>query len=130
MIEKHNFKDFLPGMAKKLTCEGWENFLFSEIIKEYTLYEEQFKTKKVEIQDITSLEELILWDRPQSESENGKKKRNIIVFNPENIDEITVNIKFSFKGPINSLNKKFVNLQKNFNHIPMSFQKVTLYKLR
>lgn len=107
-------KIFLPSMAKKLTCEGWENFLFSEIIKEYTLYEEQFKTKKVEIQDITSLEELILWDRPQSDSENGKKKRNIIVFNPENIDEITVNIKFSFKGPINSLNKKFVNLQRKF----------------
>ncbi|WP_375105969.1 DNA phosphorothioation-dependent restriction protein DptH [Lysinibacillus fusiformis] len=107
-------KYFKAEDAKQLMEEDWESISFSRVFKAHEEYNKSVKTKKVTIETITGLEETIIWDRALSESASGKRKRNIIIFNSEQKDVVSINIKFAFQGAVKTLNKQFIVMQKKF----------------
>lgn len=107
-------KYFKAEDAKQLIEDDWESIPFSRVFKAHEEYNKSVKNKKIMIETITGLEETIIWDRALSESASGKRKRNIIIFNPEQKDVVSIKIKFAFQGAIKTLNKQYLEMQKKF----------------
>lgn len=101
-------KKFTSKMREKLEKENWYEYLFPEIINSH---EEQKKKNntKLEIKSIASKEGLEIWNKPLKETKAGGKKRHIIIFNPEKLDSINLNVSFLIEGGhVNNLQKKYI----------------------
>ena len=64
----------------------------------------------------TSKEGLIYWERPSAHTVAGKRKRNIIVFNDDGLENITLKFEFDSdlnRGFLDKNSKKFCNISKN-----------------
>lgn len=101
-------KKFNPDYVKKLMDDDWESNTFTDIQKEHQKYTVVNKNVKVVYENVTMENGLTVWDRPVSDSAAGKRKRHIIIFNPEKLDEVTLIAKFHLEGAARSLNKEFL----------------------
>lgn len=98
----HKFQGDIPSSLEKFldekgvenlsNTENWEEIDFSQV---KTSIENKKKTKKVQYEgyELFNIEEENFWDKPEKETEAGKRKRRIIVFNP---NKETL-LKFAFK---------------------------------
>ncbi|MCA0172965.1 DNA phosphorothioation-dependent restriction protein DptH [Bacillus sp. RAR_GA_16] len=107
-------KKFTSEFANRLYQEGWEDKPYSDIKKDHLKYLETVKDAKIEFKGITVEKGVEIWDRPQRETAAGKRKRHIILFNEQQLDEINLQISFSLTGKITSLSKDFAKLQKAY----------------
>ena len=109
-------RKFTSEFANKLYQEDWEDKPYSDIKKDHMKYLETVKDAKVEFKGITVDKGVEIWDRPQRDTAAGKRKRHIILFNEQQLDEINLQISFSLTGKITSLGKDFAKLQKAYTN--------------
>ncbi|WP_043931895.1 DNA phosphorothioation-dependent restriction protein DptH [Bacillus sp. EB01] len=103
-------KKFKPDGAKELISEDWKDQIFPKVFNSIVV-----PTKKsVEINTLSIDGKLKFWDKPQSESAAGKRKRNIIIFNPDQKDEIEISASFNLSKDIKSLNSEYSKVPKEF----------------
>lgn len=107
-------KKFSSEGAKELIGENWTTTLFSKVHKFNEDYIKQTKNTKVELTSIKVLEKLKYWDKPQKESATGKRKRHIVIFNPEQNSEIEFQASFSIVGKDKSLSSGFLKVPNSF----------------
>jgi len=99
----HKFQADVPTALEKFLDEKgvdlvsdfktWEELDFSTI---KTSIENKKKTKKVTFEgyDLFNIEQEDFWDKPNQETAAGKRKRRIIIFNPNNETKLQFSIKF------------------------------------
>ena len=95
-----------PGV-KLLSEENWQSAKWKDVKKYKDAYDQQKKPLNyIENPDPvkTSENNLTFWERPNSYNSDGRRKRNIIVFNDNSSSEVS--LKFSFDR---TLNNKFLN---------------------
>ncbi|MFF5996524.1 DNA phosphorothioation-dependent restriction protein DptH [Lysinibacillus sp. KU-BSD001] len=102
-------KKFNADFAKKMQEEGWEIKPYTEIQKEHKKFIEHNKAVKVTYEKVSADNGLVVWDKPKSDSAAGKRKRNIIVFNPMKEQEVKLVIKFELEGAAKTLRKEFLS---------------------
>lgn len=103
-------KRFKPEAARELIKEDWKEKVFPEVIRSKLVIEK----KQVELISLTIDKKLKYWDKPQSETAAGKRKRNIIIFNPEQREEIQLQAGFLLSNDIKSLNSDFLTIPKHY----------------
>lgn len=115
--EEHLQKHFTSEGAKMLQKENWEETFFSEVNKDHINYMRENKSSKVSYMDIKSSDQLVVWDRALGDSSSQKRKRQILVFNPELKEEIYLIAKFTLEGKIKSLKSEFISQGKGVSPI-------------
>ncbi|WP_404448094.1 DNA phosphorothioation-dependent restriction protein DptH [Sutcliffiella horikoshii] len=103
---------FVLEGSKALFEEGWEQTLYPKVKKFHDDFNANKKKAKVDFTEIKVSNKLIVWNRTLSEKGTGKRKRHFIIFNPDNKDDIEVQLSFSFSGSVKSLVKDFFKVQK------------------
>jgi DNA phosphorothioation-dependent restriction protein DptH len=107
-------KKFLPEHSRELKDEEWKEVPFPKILKYHEDYKKITKKKKVDYDSIKVSDKLKCWDKPSSESSAGKRKRNIIVFNPDGNEQVEIQLSFTFSGNVKSLSSEFLTIQDQF----------------
>jgi DNA phosphorothioation-dependent restriction protein DptH len=107
-------KMFSPKGASDLNDDDWTNTPYSRVHKFREEYIDTVKGKKVELQTIKSTEKLTLWNRPHKETKAGERKRHVIIFNPDQLDEVNIQASFLLSGGIKSLAQDFLTIQNQF----------------
>ena len=125
--EEHLQKHFTGDGAKMLQKDQWEETPFAEVNKAHINYLRENKSSKVNYVDIKSTDQLIVWDRPLGDSSAQKRKRQILVFNPELKDEINLVAKFNLEGKIKSLKKDFISQGKGVNEIKVDVKTTNIH---
>lgn len=101
---------FSPQGVNKLKTEDWNKLSFSEVYRFHEDFNKQNKKTKIVLKEITVKNGLAHWDRPQSETAAGKRKRHIIVFNPNNLEQIELQASFNIFGGVKSLSDQFLTV--------------------
>ncbi|WP_181505016.1 DNA phosphorothioation-dependent restriction protein DptH, partial [Methanococcus maripaludis] len=94
--------DYFEGdsVIKNLKKQDWKDLSFSEISRSRSEKEKKKIIKYIEPNIKKTQEGLIYWERAENEkTKAGRRKRNIIVFNPDSIG--TATISFEFESLIN-----------------------------
>ena len=119
-------KMFSPQGAKHLKGDEWQETSFSTVNKFHKDYIFGLKDIKVAYKNFSLQKGIEVWDRSVTETASGKRKRNIIIFNPEAISEIEFRIDFELQGKITRMdaahlthdikdeNKLNLNVGKNY----------------
>lgn len=84
-------KDFDQKGVSLLKRDNWEYVEYKDV-KISKENNENFK--KIELKNITVDNNLAIWNRPDGYTEATKRKRNIIVFNKDKVDNIYLNLEF------------------------------------
>ncbi|MEH7158959.1 DNA phosphorothioation-dependent restriction protein DptH [Neobacillus drentensis] len=103
-------KKFLPEHTREIKDDEWKEVPFSKILKYHEDFKKNTKKKRVDYDSLKVLDKLKWWDKPSSESSAGKRKRNIIVFNPDNKEQVELQLSFSFSGNVKSLSTDFLTV--------------------
>ncbi|GAA0503179.1 hypothetical protein GCM10008986_33520 [Salinibacillus aidingensis] len=112
-LDKEDLENkFSPEGAKVLEKEDWKDNLFAKVDKFHTDYKEINKRLKVEFESLKIAQKLKYWDKPSKETTAGKRKRHIVIFNPDHVEEITVQATFNLVGNIKSLSSNFLKVSK------------------
>lgn len=104
-------KRFTNDGIRLLTQEDWSDVSYTTLLKDRQKFEEINSKQKVVLETVTSDSDLLIWNRENGKTTAAKRKRNIIVFNPDNKEEITLIAKFNLEGAVRSLNKNDVKLR-------------------
>ena len=115
--EEELHKRFLPDGAKELFKKEWKETTFSRVYKLHEEYKKSNKKKKVELLDVKCTNKLDLWNKPHNENAAGMRKRHILVFNPEGLNEVELQLSFGFGGNIKSLSSNYLTVSKQFDHL-------------
>ena len=84
-------KDFDAKGIGLLKEDDWKDVDYKEI----KLSQERKKEEKIaELQDITPIDSFVMWDRAEGESKAKLRKRNIIIFNKDKLENLNFEIKF------------------------------------
>jgi DNA phosphorothioation-dependent restriction protein DptH len=110
-------KKFLPEHTREIKDVEWKEVPFPKILKYHEDFKNNTKKKRVDYDSIKVLDKLKYWDKPSSESSAGKRKRNIIVFNPDAKEQIEIQFSFTFSGNVKSLSSTFLTV-----HDPLKTQ--------
>lgn len=101
---------FSPQGAKQLKGEEWKETPFSTVNKFHNDYIKKLKDIKVIYKNFSVHKGIEVWDRSITESAAGKRKRNIIIFNPDSVSELDFRIDFELQGKINKMDAAFLTL--------------------
>lgn len=113
--------------SKQLITEGWQEQLFPDVYKYHEEHLRNIKKGKVEFNEIKISNKLKYWDKPLSEKGSGKRKRHIVIFNPERHEQVEIQLSFNMSGSIKSLNKDFFKFpKKTSNSITYDVKKLNL----
>ncbi|MGI8368624.1 DNA phosphorothioation-dependent restriction protein DptH [Priestia megaterium] len=108
-------KQFSPEGANELIKEEWRELPFSRVYKFNEDYRKLNKKKKIDLIGLKVNHTIKPWDKPYKESNSGKRKRHIIVFNPEGKEEIELQASFSLDGNVKSLSSEFLKVPNAFS---------------
>ncbi|VXB16881.1 DNA phosphorothioation-dependent restriction protein DptH [Bacillus sp. 349Y] len=109
-------KKFLPNGVKELKSEDWMEVSFPKVHKLHEEFIDTINNKKVDLHDMKAIHKLPLWNKPHKETKAGQRKRHIIVFNPEQLDEVNLHAHFEMQG-VKSLSKNFLTVQNQFKTV-------------
>ena len=119
-------KKFSPKGVKELLKDNWEALPYSTVLK----YHEDLKSskrKKVKFLELTIKEKLSFWDKPASETAAGRRKRHIIIFNPEMKEKIELQFSFDIEGD-KSLSSDFLKIDKSSKkHLNVQVKLTNIY---
>jgi DNA phosphorothioation-dependent restriction protein DptH len=104
-------KRFTAEGAKVLFDDDWKDNLFTKVHK----LKAKPSTKKVDLLEVKVNNKLIFWDKPHKESATGKRKRHIVIFNPDGLEEIEFQASFNLTGEIKSLSEDFIRVPNQFS---------------
>jgi DNA phosphorothioation-dependent restriction protein DptH len=104
-------KRFTAEGAKVLFDDDWKDNLFTKVHK----LKAKPSTKKVDLLEIKISNKLKYWDKPHKESAAGKRKRHIVIFNPDGLEEIEFQASFNLTGDIKSLTGDFIKVPNQFS---------------
>ena len=107
-----NFEDFESKIEKKFDKKGikeltknHENWKDSDYKILYQSMEEyNKKTGKLKYLESVVSNNLVYWEKPEKDTSAGRRKRHLIIFNTEAVDDVSVTFKFDKR-----LNRKFLN---------------------
>ncbi|WP_102345887.1 DNA phosphorothioation-dependent restriction protein DptH [Bacillus sp. Marseille-P3661] len=108
-------KRFSPDGAKELIAENWREVLFPKVHKFNEDFKKLNKKKKVDYTSLKAKDKLSIWDKPYRETAAGRRKRHIVIFNPEQKEEVELQISFSLSGNDKSLSSDFLKVAKIYN---------------
>ncbi len=100
-------KSFDDKGVNQLSQPNWYTTEYEEVRKSYENKKNTRKLEYIQNKKNFSLEGMPYWERPEGESSSKSRIRNIIVFNTENYEEITM--EFAFNDSIGKENIKSVN---------------------
>ncbi|MGL4912623.1 MAG: DNA phosphorothioation-dependent restriction protein DptH, partial [Romboutsia sp.] len=84
-------KDFDVKGIDLLKVDDWKDVVYKDI----KLSQERKRSEKIaELEDIVAIDSLTIWERAEGETKAKSKKRNIIIFNSDKLDNINFEIKF------------------------------------
>lgn len=107
-------KKFSPEGARELIGENWKDVLFPKVHKYHEDYKKIIKKKKIELHSLKVLDKLKYWDKPSKESASGKRKRYIVIFNPDGKDEVELQASFNLSGNVKSLSSEYLKIPNAF----------------
>lgn len=99
---------FSPQGAKHLKGEEWKETPFSTVNKFHDDYIKNLKDIKVIYKNFNVRKDIEIWDRSITETASGKRKRHIIIFNPDSASELDFRIDFELQGKINKMDATFL----------------------
>ncbi|MEN2256626.1 hypothetical protein AAIB48_02215 [Paraclostridium benzoelyticum] len=112
-------KDFDPKGVESLKRDSWKDVSYKDI----KISIENIKgTKKVKLESIKVSDNLVFWDKPEGESEARQRKRNIIIFNKDKLN--TVSLEFKFDIPVKRPDFKLDKKTQEYVNIAISKEKV------
>lgn len=103
-------KMFSPQGAKQLKSEEWQKTSFATVNKFHEDYLSGLKDIKLVYKNFKLPKGCELWDRSITETTAGKRKRNIIIFNPEGVSEVDFRIDFELQGKINKMDPAYLTV--------------------
>ncbi len=84
-------KDFDSKGIDLLKDDTWKNIDYKEI----KLSQERKRDEKIaQLEDIIPIDSLTMWDRAEGETKAKSRKRNIIIFNKDKLDNVNFEIQF------------------------------------
>lgn len=106
----------------KLKESNWSKLSFSEVYQYYKENQELNKEIHIKFEKLKSFNEGIeIWDKSLKETAAGKRKRQIILFNPNQFNKIEFQAIFTIAGGnVKSLINKFIKLKKNQDNLLLS----------
>lgn len=120
-------KKFSPVGAKELIGEEWKETLYQKVHKYHKEYRENNKKKKVDLDKLEVVDELIYWDKPFKETAAGQRKRLLIIFNPEGKEEVELQIAFNISANVKSLLSDFIKIPNSYtNQLKIDVKKTKL----
>ncbi|WP_419883513.1 DNA phosphorothioation-dependent restriction protein DptH [Peribacillus sp. B-H-3] len=102
-------KKFTLVGAKELAGNRWMENIYPKVQRE----EIGPKIDKVEISSITVSDKLKYWNKPHKDTAAGKRKRHVVIFNPDGKDEVQLQISFNLIGAVKSLSSEYLKLGKS-----------------
>lgn len=105
---------FSENGAKELIKEDWCNIPYSMVDKYYEDYIKENKQIKVTLENVKVEQNLILWNKALNEKAAGRRKRQIIIFNPDQLEEIDLTLSFNFTGNVSSLEEQYFRVPNQF----------------
>lgn len=119
-------KKFSDAGVKELSKDDWYNTTYSAVNKFRDDYIKQNKNIKVVLDELT-VKNIKHWDKPLNDRAAGQRKRQIVIFNPEQLDEIELTISFDFTGNVTSLDEEFLTVGKqSINHLEIDTKRKNL----
>ncbi|WP_188207540.1 DNA phosphorothioation-dependent restriction protein DptH [Alkalibacillus aidingensis] len=103
---------FSPLGVNQLEKEDWHQTLFPKVDRFHEEYKRLNKKLKVEVEELKVKDKLKYWDKPFNDNAAGKRKRHIVIFNPELLPEIEITTTFNLSGNISSLENSFLKIDK------------------
>ncbi|WP_077622435.1 DNA phosphorothioation-dependent restriction protein DptH [Sediminibacillus massiliensis] len=112
-LDKEDLENqFSPRGAGVLEKEDWQETDFPKVNQFHEEYKKLNKRLKVELESLTIKDKLTYWDKPLNENAAGKRKRHIVIFNPDNLEEIELTTSFLLSGNISGLNQDYLTVEK------------------
>ena len=105
---------FSPTGANELIAEDWMEMEFSKVFKHHSDFINLNKKTKVDLISVKVSDKLILWNKPLSEKAAGRRKRNIVIFNPDGNKEVEFQAGFSLVGNSKSLSSQYLKIPRQF----------------
>lgn len=109
-LEKH----FSPEGVNELIREEWRALPFSKVYKFNQDYKKANKKKKVDLLELKTNQKTKPWNKPYKESASGKRKRHIVIFNPDGKEKIELHASFSLEGNVKSLSSDYLKVPNPF----------------
>lgn len=112
-------RKFMPDLVKKFKSEEWNEVEFKEVFKSYEEKIAVVGKTKVELVEWQVRNNLKYWEKPLNEKSAGKRKKHIIIFNPEHQNNVELNFAFSITGSEQrSLSEKYLKIpsKQNLNY--------------
>lgn len=105
-------KKFSSQGVNKLKTEEWNEQSFSDVNRFHEEYKTMNKNTTIDLRGISVKNGLKYWDRAQKETTAaGKRKRHIVIFNPEQNDLVDFQASFTVSGGnVKSLSEEFLTL--------------------
>lgn len=106
-------KMYTDSGVARLKKEDWHEETYPTIHKEKEKFRKTQKSKKVVVDSLELLSDHAShWLRYPGETAAKRRQHMILIFNPQQLDELTMRIKFDWTGDITSLHSDFVNVRK------------------
>lgn len=102
---------FSPNGAKVLEKEDWKETIFSKVDNYHEEYKRLNKKLKIELESTKIKDKLKLWDKPFNEKVAGKRKRHMVIFNPDNLEELELTSSFILSGNITGLEQEYLKVE-------------------
>lgn len=133
--EANEFSNTEEQLQKYFTVDGaaimkkddWEEIPFTEVNKDHQKFLKENKSATVNYVEVKSENGELVWDRPSGDNTSKKRKRHIIVFNPEKAETITLVAKFETGGPIKSLSSDYVSQAKGVKEAQIDVKKSNIH---
>lgn len=93
-------KMFTEDMVKTLMGENWKQEKWSNLEKSLA---EIRQKRRLDYEGFSIKNKLTCWDKPDTNTAAGTRKRNIIIFNDKNLEKISLDFKFD-----DNLDRKFI----------------------
>ncbi|MGG1192869.1 DNA phosphorothioation-dependent restriction protein DptH [Solibacillus isronensis] len=120
-------KYFTVDGASMMKKDDWQEVPFTEVNKDHQKYLTENKSAMVSYLEIKAENGELVWDRASGDNSSKKRKRHIIVFNPDQAEQITLVAKFSLGGPIKSLSKEYVSQPKGVKNVEVDVKKSNIH---
>jgi len=105
---------FSPNGANELINDDWMEMEYPKVFKHHMDFINLNKKTKVDLNSIKVSDRLIIWNKPQSEKASGRRKRYIVVFNPDEKKEVELQVGFNLMGNSKSLSSQYLKIPRQF----------------
>lgn len=115
-LEEDLDKKFSQKGVQELKTEQWPETSFSAVARFAEEKEKENKRTKVELKKVIVEPQFQMWEKTPSDTTAGKRKRHIIIFNPNLKDIVTLKASFEIEGSENKgLSREHFSISKGGN---------------